>query len=143
MIHEIIPYILAIAAGIFTTLEADINAQLGKAVNPKIASLHSLLVGLIVMLLINITGGTLREYTKIFNVKLQYLIGGIFGAFIIYFVTKAIPKLGMTITLTMIVAAQILSSLYMDFIILRNQKLSMGKIFGTVLVLLGVYFISD
>ncbi|MBC2582704.1 DMT family transporter [Clostridium sp. DJ247] len=140
---EIMPYVLAIVAGIFTTLEASINSQLGKAINPKVATLHSLLVGLLVMLIVNILSGTLSEYSKVLNVRLQWLIGGIFGALTIYFVTKTVPKLGITITLTMVIAAQILSSFYIDIVVLKHQRLEITKIFGVFLIIAGVYFISE
>ncbi|WP_133629406.1 DMT family transporter [Fonticella tunisiensis] len=39
-------------------------------------------------------------------------LGGLFGALIIYFVAKTIPKHGVTVTLTLVVASQILSGLY-------------------------------
>ncbi|HCM14174.1 MAG TPA: hypothetical protein DHW85_13450, partial [Lachnospiraceae bacterium] len=38
--------ILAILAGIFTTIESGINSQLGKHLTPSIATLHSLITGL-------------------------------------------------------------------------------------------------
>ena len=140
---EIIPYLLAIAAGIFTTLEASLNSQLGELVSPNVATLHSLLVGSLVMLIANIFSGSLNEYHKVLNIRFELLIGGIFGAFIIYLTTKAVPKLGITTTLTMVIAAQILSSLYFDIVVLKQQRLDMTKIFGAVLVLSGVYFISE
>ena len=140
---EIIPYILAIAAGIFTTLEASINSQLGKVVSPNLATLHSLLVGVLVMLVANIFSGNLNEYGKVLNVRFDWLIGGIFGALIIYFTTETVPKLGVTVTLTMVIAGQILSSFYLDIFVLKNQRLELTKIFGALLVLAGVYFISE
>ncbi len=140
---EIFPYILAIAAGIFTTLEASLNSQLGELVSPKVATLHSLLVGSLVMFVASILSGSLNEYHKVLNIRFLLLIGGIFGALIIYFTTKAVPKLGITTTLTMVIAAQILSSLYFDIFVLKQQRLDINKIFGALLVLCGVYFISE
>lgn len=139
---NIIPYILAIAAGIFTTLEATINSHLGRAVNPKLATLHSLLVGSVVMLIVNILSGTLSEYSKILDVRLQWLVGGIFGALIILFVTKSVNNLGITTTLTMVIAAQIISSFYIDAFILKQQQFEIRKLFGTLLILIGVYFVT-
>lgn len=141
--EEIMPYILAIAAGVFTTLEANINSNLGREINPKVATLHSLLVGLLLMLVVNILSGTLSDYSKVSNVRFRWLIGGIFGALIIYFVTKTVPKIGTTITLTLVVASQILSSFYIDTFVLKNEKLEPAKILGAFLVLAGVYILSE
>ncbi len=137
------PYVFAILTGIFTTIEATINAQLGRLVTPKIATLHSLFVGLLVMLIANIFNGSLGQYSKVSNVELQWLIGGIFGALIIYLMTLTIPKLGVTITLTIIITSQILSSFYIDTFILRQQQLELIKIIGAFLVVTGLYFIME
>nr|WP_312576882.1 DMT family transporter [Sedimentibacter sp.] len=141
--NEIMPYVFAILTGIFTTIEATINAQLGRLVTPKIATLHSLFVGLLVMLIANIFNGSLGQYSKVSNVELQWLIGGIFGALIIYLMTLTIPKLGVTITLTIIITSQILSSFYIDTFILRQQQLELIKIIGAFLVVTGLYFIME
>jgi bacterial/archaeal transporter family-2 protein len=137
---QMLPYILAILAGIFTTLESFINAKLGKIVTPKIATFHSLLVGSLVMLIAIIINSNIRLYTKVFNVKAVLSIGGIFGALIIYFVTIAIPKLGITTTLTLVIVSQVLSSLYIDILVLKNG-LPGSQILGVILALAGVYFI--
>lgn len=139
---EVLPYLFAILAGIFTTLEATINAKLGKIVSPKIATMHDLVTGVIFILLVNLLRGTLREYTRVFNVNLRWLFGGIFGALIIYLVTKTIPELGITITLTVVIASQILSGLYIDTFILKHQQLDLYKIIGAFLVIIGVFFIT-
>ncbi|MBP1926762.1 transporter family-2 protein [Sedimentibacter acidaminivorans] len=141
--NEIMPYVFAILTGIFTTVEATVNAQLGRIVTPKIATLHSLFVGLLVMLIANILNGTLGQYSKVSNVEFQWLIGGIFGALIIYLMTLTIPKLGVTITLTIVITSQILSSFYIDTFILKQQQLELTKIIGAFLVVMGLYFIMD
>lgn len=64
-LKEIIPYILAISAGIFTTLESSINGHIGKIITPKIATIYSLIVGLILMLVITIPGSGLGGYRNI------------------------------------------------------------------------------
>ncbi len=137
------PYVFAVLTGIFTTIEATVNAQLGRFVTPKIATLHSLFVGLVVMLIANILNGTLGQYSKVSNVELHWLIGGIFGALIIYLMTLTIPKLGVTITLTIVITSQILSSFYIDTFILKQQQLELTKIIGAFLVVMGLYFIME
>ncbi|MFZ5965659.1 MAG: DMT family transporter [Bacillota bacterium] len=138
---NIIPVIYAILAGIFTTLEASINAKLGRIVTAKIATLHSLITGVIIILIGNLLKGSLHQYVKIVHVRPQLLIGGIFGAFIIYFVTKTIPRLGVANTLTIIVASQIISGLFIDAFVTKQQALNWFKLIGIILLLLGTYFI--
>jgi uncharacterized membrane protein YdcZ (DUF606 family) len=56
-------------------------------------------------------------------------------------VARTVPALGVTVTVTLVVAAQILSGLYIDIIITR-QHLDIYKILGALSVILGVYFIT-
>lgn len=142
-VEKLIPILFAVLAGIFTTLEASINAQLGRLVTPNIATLHSLITGTIFILLANLIRGTLSQYVKIIYVSPQWLIGGIFGTLIIYLAVKAIPELGVTNTLTIIVASQLISGLLVDVFILQQQQLHLYKIAGILLLLIGTYFIIE
>lgn len=138
---EILPILFAVLAGIFTTMEASINAKLGRIVTPNIATVHSLITGVVVIVIINILKGTLNQYSKIIYVRPQWLIGGVFGTFIIYLVTKTIPQLGVTTTLTIVVSAQVISGLFVDVFILREQQLYLYKLSGVILLIIGTYFV--
>lgn len=135
--------IYAIVAGIFTTLEATINAKLGRIVTPKIATMHSLITGVVVILLINLIKGSLNQYAKIFYVHPVWLIGGVFGTFIIYLVTKTIPILGVSTTLTIVISSQIISSLLIDAFLFKHVLLYWQKIAGVIFLLLGTYLITQ
>ncbi len=137
----LLPIFFAILAGIFTTTEASINARLGRIVTPNIATLHSLITGGIVILLANMFRGTLYQYGRVIYVKPQWLIGGIFGTLIIYLVTKTIPRLGITTTLTLVVSSQIISGLFVDVFILKEQPMHFYKLYGVMLLILGTYFV--
>ena len=139
--NEILPILFAVLAGIFTTMEASINAKLGRIVTPNSATVHSLITGVVVIVIINILKGTLNQYSKIIYVRPQWLIGGVFGTFIIYLVTKTIPQLGVTTTLTIVVAAQVISGLFVDVFILREQQLYLYKLSGVILLIIGTYFV--
>lgn len=144
-IKELIPYVFAILAGIFTTLESSINGYIGKIITPKIATVYSLIVGLGIMFVITMAGGNLGSYRNILRLNPKLLtagaFAGVFGALIIYFVARTVPTLGVTVTLTLVVAAQILSGLYIDLVITK-QHLDIYKILGALSVILGVYFIT-
>jgi transporter family-2 protein len=136
------PYLLAILAGIFTTLEATVNAKLGRFITPKLATLHSLLVGVLIMLIINIFYGTLNQYTKLSHISIQWLIGGVFGALAIYLLTLLIPILGITITFTIVITSQVLSSFFIETFALK-QQLELTQIVGAALIITGLYFVMD
>lgn len=129
---KLIPVILAILAGIFTTIEASINAQLGKYITPVVATLHSLLVGVLLMLLLSMYNSKLSMYTRIVSVKPIWLIGGIFGALIIFFSSKAIPEIGISNTLILILSGQLLTGLVID-VICNDMVVSGRKAIGLIL----------
>jgi len=138
---EALPLLFAILAGLFTTIEVGINGKLGKLVTPNIATLHNLITGVMFILLVNLMKGTLYKYSAVIHVSPQWLVGGIFGAFIVYFATKAIPELGVSNTLTIIVASQLISGLFVDIVILEKQMLHWYKLSGIAFLLFGTYLI--
>jgi bacterial/archaeal transporter family-2 protein len=144
-LKQLLPYIFAIMAGIFTTLESGINGHIGRIVTPKVATIYSLFIGCLVMFIAAIFRGGLGHMKKLLNLPSNLLfagaLGGFFGAMIIYFVAKTIPRLGVTVTLTLVVAAQILSGLYFD-IVVSKQHIDLYKIIGAFAVIAGVYFIT-
>lgn len=134
--------IFAILAGIFTTIEVTINTKLGTIITPKLATLHSLMTGAIFIFIFNVIKGSISQYKKIIYVSPQWLIGGIFGASIIYFSIKAMPLLGVTKTLTFLLAAQLVSGLVIDTFIL-GEPLYFYKIAGLILLIISIFFISQ
>jgi bacterial/archaeal transporter family-2 protein len=138
-----LPYLLALTAGIFTALEVGINSRLGKIVTPKIATLHSLIIGMLFFFIINAVQGTLPLYKNIFKVNPLLLIGGFFGALIIYISTKTVPKLGITTTLILVVAAEVMTGLFIDCFIAKEQAFNIAKMAGLIFVLIGIYILVD
>ena len=128
--------LLAILAGVFTTIEISINSQLAKYVTPSIATLHSLIIGMTFMLLFNIIQGNITSYSKVITVKPIWLIGGFFGALIIYLSSKSMPSLGISNTLILILAGQLISGLVLDAVV-NNVEISVKKMVGIILFLIG------
>lgn len=133
-------FMLAILTGLFTTLEAAITTGLGKLTSPKIATLHNFIISTLVLFIINLMSGTLSQYSKLLNVPLKWSIGGIFGALAIYLLTLIIPKLGVTITFTIVITIQIVSSFFIDTFILK-QQFELIQIFGFALIITGLYIV--
>lgn len=127
---------LAILAGIFTTIEASINSQLGKFITPGMATLHSLAVGMAFIMIINLITGNFPSYLRVAHVRPLWLIGGFFGASIIYLSSKSIPELGISNTIILILSSQLLSSLLLDAIV-NHVELSVRKMAGLILFLIG------
>lgn len=134
---NIFSMILAVLAGIFTSIEASINSQLGKYVTPGIATLHSLITGMTLFLVISIINGNIINYQKIITVNPVWLIGGFFGAFIIYLSSKSIPILGISNALILIISGELLCGLLID-VFFNNLEISVRKMTGLILFLIGV-----
>ena len=128
--------ILAILAGIFTTVETSINAELGKSITPSLATLHSLIIGTIFMAILCVYGGSISAYPRNLSASPVLWIGGIFGAFIIYLSSKAIPELGISNTLILILSGQLVSGLVID-VYQNNIEISPRKVMGLALFLIG------
>ncbi|SHK43274.1 DMT family transporter [Tepidibacter formicigenes] len=139
--NKLLPILFAILVGICTTLEAYINSKLGKFVSPRIATFHNLITGSIFILTVILLKGNIKQYTKIFNVRPQWLIGGLFGACIIYFGIKAIPKLGVANTLIIVFVSQVTTGLFIDIFILRQDQLHLYKLIGIILLFIGTFFV--
>jgi transporter family-2 protein len=135
---DVVSMFCAIMAGVFTTLEAAINARLGKHVTPSIATLHSLATGMVFILLISLVRGSIIRYSKVIHVSPIWLIGGIFGALIIYLSSKAIPVLGVSRALIFILAAQLVSGYLVD-IFLNGVEVNLRKAMGLIIFLAGAY----
>lgn len=134
---------IAILAGVFTTLETSINSQLGKQITPSVATLHSLITGMTCMFVINLLRGNLSRYQNVVNVKPIWLIGGFFGAFIIYLSSKSIPVLGISNTIILILAGQLVSGLLIDALI-NHVEITVRKMLGMVLFLIGaIMFLKE
>jgi transporter family-2 protein len=140
---NLVSILLAILAGIFTTIETSINAQLGKSLTPGLATLHSLIIGVVLMLFLCAYGGSISGYSKIVTVSPVLWIGGIFGAFIIYFSSRAIPELGISNTLILILSGQLVSGLVLD--VYQNQiEISPKKMLGLGMFLIGtIIFLKE
>ena len=132
--------IWAILAGVFTALESNINSQLGKQITPSIATLHNLATGTIMMAAVSIVRGSLSRYARVFSVKPVFLIGGLFGAMIIYLSSRAIPVLGVAKSLTLILAAQIIAGIAIDAVF-GGVPINGYKICGVLFLLLGANLI--
>ena len=130
--------VCAIIAGFCTAIEQTINGRLGRAITPSLATLHNLTLGAIFFLVINLIRGNLGGYKKIATLNPVLLIGGFFGAMIIYLSTKAVPALGVTVTLTLIIAGQLTCGIVTD-IFLNKITFNITDWIGIVLVIAGTF----
>lgn len=127
----------AVLAGIFTALESTMNSRLGERLTPAVATTYSLISGTLLMLTCCCLRGSFQHNChKIFTLNPIWLAGGFFGAAIIYLSSRAIPALGVSRTLTVILAAQLITAMLIDAAF-AGIPIDRYKIFGMALLLLG------
>lgn len=135
--------IFAVLAGISTTLEAFFNGELEKNTTALTATFISLVIGSLFFLMSILVTGSFKDLLKIGNVNPILLLGGIFGGLIIYFTVRAIPTLGVSNTLTLIVVSQILLGFIIDSFILGKNTIHLYNYIGAALIFIGVFFMLN
>ena len=139
---NILAIIFAILAGVSTALEAFINGELGKNTTALIATFISLLVGTIFFFINICVTGNLKILSNFNDINPKLLIGGILGGLVIYFTVKAVPNLGVSKTLTLIVVSQMLVGLIIDLNIYK-QTMYLYNYVGAILLFIGTFFILN
>lgn len=135
---DIVAIIFAFTAGCCTAVEQTINGRLGQAITPGVATLHNLATGAVMLVVLNLYHGNIVNYAKIASINPVYLFGGVFGAAIVYFSARAIPLLGVTKTLALVITGQLLCGLASD-IFIHGIQVNVSKWIGVVLLLVGSY----
>ena len=139
---NILAIIFATLAGVSTALEAFINGELGKNTTALIATFISLLVGTIFFFINICVTGNLKILSNFNDINPKLLIGGILGGLVIYFTVKAVPNLGVSKTLTLIVVSQMLVGLFIDLNIYK-QTMYLYNYVGAILLFIGTFFILN
>lgn len=137
---NILPIVLALLAGFCTAIEGTINGRFASHISPSAATLFNLAVGIILMLLVNIMSGNIHQFKNIISINPILLTGGFFGAMIIYLSSRAIPSLGVTNTLVLIIAGQLAVGVISDML-LRGMRIDALKLVGIAFVIAGSYMI--
>lgn len=137
---------VALLVGAFLPLQVGVNTKLGEAVgSPLISALISFCVGTIALLsYILITGIPLANAANAKNASPIAWTGGLLGAFYVATSIILLDKLGAAMTISLIIAGQMLMSLIMDHYGLLGMEvkpISLGRVAGVVLVVAGVILI--
>ncbi|CEH35183.1 DMT family transporter [Romboutsia lituseburensis] len=135
--------LFAVLAGSSTALEAFINGELGKNTTALIATFISLVVGAVFFLISILVTGDLKTLVNINEINPKLLLGGILGGLVIYFTVRAIPNLGVSNTLTLIVVSQMLLSFFIDSYVLGQGTMHLYNYIGAALLVIGTFFILN
>ena len=146
MTNQYIFLFVALLVGAFLSLQVGVNSKLSEAVgSPLISALISFCVGTLALLsYILITGIPLANAANAKNASPIAWTGGLLGAFFVASSIILLDKLGAAMTISLIIAGQMLMSLIMDHFGLLGMEvkpISLGRVAGVVLVIAGVVLI--
>ncbi len=137
---------LAIAAGIMMPTQAAINNKLALSVNSSIlAAFVSFIVGTIgLFIYILATGIPLGNLTDAKNAPAIAWIGGLLGAFFVAATVSLVPRLGVALMFSLVIAGQMAVTLVIDHFGILDvpvKQISVMRVVGVTLITVGVILI--
>jgi bacterial/archaeal transporter family-2 protein len=145
---QLIWYLMALLAGVALTLQAALNAKMGRAVaSPVIAAMLSFVVGTLALL-----GYLLAQRTPLTQLRgaaqADYYVwlAGVLGAFYVASVVVLTPRFGPALTFGLVVAGQLGVSLLLEhfgWLGLPLHPLSWLRLAGLLLILTGIWLIRQ
>ncbi|ASS65475.1 MULTISPECIES: DMT family transporter [unclassified Paenibacillus] len=132
--------LFAAAAGMFITLQGVANSRIGAAIGTWQAAALTQLTGFIAALLLL---GLFRRSagTGLRGVKPLYLTGGAMGAVIVFSNVQAIHAIGITITVAVLLIAQLSLTFLIDgrgWFGVVKQTMSLPQFLGIAMMIAGV-----
>ena len=139
--------LLALVAGAVMPTQAATNNKMAVFLNdsPILASFVSFFVGTIALFIYVVASGTsLGALALAKNATPVAWIGGILGAFFVTATVTLVPRLGVALTFSLIIAGQMIVTLVIDHFGLLGvpmKEISAARIGGILLITLGVILI--
>ena len=138
--------ILAVVAGMMMPTQAAINNKLAGYVNsPIISAFISFAVGTLALFIYILASGIpLGNLTQAKNAPLIAWIGGILGAFFVASAVILVPRIGVALTFSLIIAGQMLVTLIIDhfgWLGVPEKPINFVRVAGAALITIGVILI--
>jgi bacterial/archaeal transporter family-2 protein len=135
--------LLAFMAGILMPTQAAVNHRMATALsNPVLAAFVSFGVGMVSLLLyLLISGIPLSQLQLAKNAPAIAWTGGLMGAVYVAVVTYIVPRLGVALTFSVLIAGNLFITLLLDhvgFLGIPVKPVNLPRLLGVVLVLAGV-----
>jgi bacterial/archaeal transporter family-2 protein len=137
-------FIFAFLAGAFITLQGVANSRISQDIGTWQTATITQFTGFLMTLVILMFVGS-RHWQGLREVKPLYLSGGTFGAVVVFGSVTAIHYIGVTLTISALLIAQ----LGMTFLIDRNgwfglvkQKMQMPQLIGIGMMIVGVVILG-
>ncbi|MCW5959666.1 MAG: DMT family transporter [Pyrinomonadaceae bacterium] len=138
--------LLAIVAGMMMPTQAAINNKLALGVNsPILAAFVSFIVGTAALFIyILATGIPLGAIFSAKGLPLVAWTGGVLGAFFVATTVLLVPRLGVALTFSLVIAGQMLITLIIDhfgWLDVPEKQISIPRVIGAALITVGVILI--
>ncbi len=138
--------ILAVVAGMMMPTQAGINHKLADDISsPILSAFVSFVVGTVALFIyILATGESLGNLTSLKSASLISWTGGLLGAFFVASTVILVPRIGVALTFSLVVAGQMLITLLLDhygFLGVPVKEVNIQRIIGVSLVILGVVLV--
>ena len=138
--------LIALLAGAMIPTQAATNNKMAAFVdNPILAAFVSFLVGTIALLVyLILTGAPLSNLSAVRDAPLIAWAGGFLGAFFVAAGVTLVPRIGVAMTFSLIIAGQLIVSLVIDhigFLGLEVRPVTWQRIAGILLITGGVILI--
>lgn len=139
------PVLIVVLAGGATALQAPTNARLASAVgSPVNAAFVSFAVGTVVLAVVAAVMHTRPDWAGVKALPWYAWVGGVYGACFVVAAAWGVPRLGVAMTITLMVGGQLLISLVLDHfgaLGVPRAPLNLGRVAGVALVLAGVLLV--
>ena len=134
-----------VLAGGATALQAPTNARLAEAVaSPVNAAFISFAVGTMALGLVAMVLQTRPDMVATRALPWWVWIGGVYGSVIVVAAAWAVPRLGVAVTITLMVAGQLIISLVLDHfgaLGVPKQPMNLMRVAGILMVIGGVVLV--
>jgi len=137
--------IIALALGSVLPMQAAINTRLAKtAGSPIVSAFISFAVGTIALMLFLILSGQFKFDFISSQSPWWIWTGGLLGTFFVAGIVYILPKLGVVLSFSLVLAGQMFVAILFDqfgWLGVAVKEISAGKIIGAVLLIVGVVLI--
>ncbi|MBL0948981.1 DMT family transporter [Brevundimonas sp.] len=134
-----------VLAGGATALQAPTNARLAEAVaSPVNAAFISFAVGTVALGMLALMLQTRPDMAATRALPWWVWIGGLYGAVFVVAAAWGVPRLGVAVTITLMVAGQLLISLFLDHfgaMGVPKQPMNVMRVAGILMVIGGVVLV--
>ena len=136
---------MALALGAILPMQAAINARLAKtAGSPVMAAFVSFAVGTMALMIFLIIAGQFQFRFVSAQSPWWIWTGGILGTFFVAGIVVLLPRLGVVLSFSLVLAGQMFAAILFDqfgWMGVAVREISAGKIIGAILLIAGVALI--